>query len=280
MVGSSNRPSQAWPLIRASWHLLLRDKKLLVFPALSGICCVLLVWVNYPQLFSGSTGGITRASRPGSELMNLLSLFLLYLCLQFVIIFFNCAVVACVAMRINGEEPTLGKGLSAAVDRLPQIVVWSLVAATVGAALKIIEAMFGRFRDLVGIVLEISWAAVSFLVIPILVMERKTGFGVTRASRQLLRETWGEGLRSTFRLYRLSLYLNIGGMILLAVGFMIPSSMVTVVFIVLTALYVPLSLTAQSALKNVLQTALYYYARHGIVAEGFRRESLRWAFFK
>lgn len=57
MVGASNRPSQAWPLIRASWHFLLRDKKLLVFPALSGICCVLLVCANYPQLFSRSTGG-------------------------------------------------------------------------------------------------------------------------------------------------------------------------------------------------------------------------------
>jgi hypothetical protein len=275
MAKSSNRPSEAWPLIKASWRLLLRDKKLLVFPALSGICCMLLVWANYPQLFSGSTGGITRVSRPGSEMMNLLSLFLLYICLQFVIIFFNCAVVACVAMRISGEEPTL-----TAVDRLPQIVVWSLVAATVGAALKIIEAMFGRFRDLVGIVLDMSWAAVSFLVIPIMVMERQTGFGVTTTSRQLLKETWGESLRSSFRLYRLSLYLNIAGMILLAVGFMIPSSMVTVVFIGLTALYVPLSLMAQSALRGVLQTALYYYARHGIVAEGFRRESLRWAFFK
>src|SRR5260370_2751033 len=37
------RASYTWDLMRASWNVLKRDKGLLVFPLLSGICCLLVL---------------------------------------------------------------------------------------------------------------------------------------------------------------------------------------------------------------------------------------------
>ena len=63
-------------------------------------------------------------------------LFAFYFANYFVIVFFNSALVSCVLARFAGMECSLGDGLRAAGSRLPQILGWALVSATVGVILN------------------------------------------------------------------------------------------------------------------------------------------------
>ena len=65
--------------------------------------------------------------------------FAYYFCNYFVIVFFNAALISCALLQFHGETPTLGDGLRAAWSRLPQILAWALVSATVGMLLKAVE---------------------------------------------------------------------------------------------------------------------------------------------
>ncbi len=273
--------SRTWALIKGSWDILKQEKRLILFPILSGLCCILLV---APFVWRLSEDG-DQEFRPADDanwdsLTYWLVAFLIYFSLHFIVTFFNSATVAYVSLRIQGEEATLKDGLLAALDCMPLIAGWAMIAATVGLILVLIEDRLGRVGRLVVEILGISWAALSFLVVPILVIERKNAISATKESAELLREVWGEGLLSTFYFFRVFLYLCVPGALLFALGFMIATNASVVICITLSGIYFMLLTITHSTLKTIFQTALYYYARENMVAEGFRRDDLRRAFSK
>jgi hypothetical protein len=205
-----------------------------------------------------------------------LTVFLIYFCFHFIITFFNSAVVAYAAKRIQRENVTVRDGFLTALDCIPLIAGWAFLSATVGVMLNIVEARFGRFAGIIIRVLGISWAAVSFLVIPVLVIERKDAVSATKESAELLKEVWGEGLLSNFYFFRVFLYLSLPAVLLFLLGFVISTNAA----VSLAAIYILLLMIVQSTLKSIFQTALYFYARDNLVSDGFRREDLRSAFTK
>jgi serine/threonine protein kinase len=118
--------------------------------------------------------------------------FAFYLATSFVIVFFNTALISCALIRFDGGNPTLGDGLSAAVARLPQILGWALLSATVGTILKQVEErvpLVGKF--VIGLV-GMAWAILTFMVVPILAAEGLGPIAAVKRSTSLLRKTWGE----------------------------------------------------------------------------------------
>ena len=151
-------------------------------------------------------------------------LFLFYFLNYFIVIFFNSAVIACAILRMRGGEPTLSIGFNAALSRLPQIVGWALVAATVGLILRALENVARKRGNLVGQIvaglLGMAWSVVTFLVVPILVVEKKGPFEAVKESAALLRKTWGEQLVGGLRLRDWSSSCSgLGGFIPLFLGF-------------------------------------------------------------
>src|SRR5438128_2315901 len=122
-------------LAKQSWRLLAADLSLLVFPLLSGIACfaVLLSFVM-PVVWSDSYRDLLGNRALGYGLM-----FAFYFLCYFAITFFNAALAACVIEHFRGGQPTVMFGLHAAAARLPQIVAWAALAATVGFILRLIE---------------------------------------------------------------------------------------------------------------------------------------------
>src|SRR4029077_13330612 len=82
--------------------------------------------------------------------------------------------------------------------RLPVIAGWALVSATVGLILRIIEDRSARIGQIVAALLGMAWTVVSFLVVPILVIENKGPIAALKDSTALLKKTWGEQLVSNF----------------------------------------------------------------------------------
>jgi hypothetical protein len=271
--------SRTWSLIKASWNILKQDKWLLLFPSLSGLCCLLVITPFLLNLFEEDDAKVPLTNDSNTEfLVYCLLAFLIYFCLHFIITFFNSAIVAYAALRIRGENATVRDGFLIALDCILLIAGWALLAATVGVILDIIEERIGRFAKLAVTTLGISWAAVSFLVIPILVIERKHAITATKESAELLKVVWGEGLLSNFYFFRLFLYLSLPGILIFVLGFVISTNAAVVVCIILSATYTVLLMIVQSSLKAIFQTALYFYARDNFVTEGFRREDLRRSF--
>src|SRR5579859_817357 len=166
--------SNSFALAKASWNVLLSDKKLLVFPIVSGLCCVLVMatfaapFLFKPQLldFLGDNEGINP------PIWVYPVAFAYYFCNYFVVVFCNSALITCALIRFNGGEPTLADGFRAAWSRLPQIAAWAVVAATVGLILKAIENSNDKVGRFISGLLGVAWSVLTFFVVPVLVVEK------------------------------------------------------------------------------------------------------------
>src|SRR5258708_5324154 len=175
-----DRISASFTLARNSWDVLRQDKKLLVFPILSGIGCFLVLasflaplviirpaWLDaFWNNANGAGGNAVKSPWP------FVLAFAFYFCNYFVIVFCNAALISCALIRFNGGEPTIGDGLSAAVSRLPQILAWAFVSATVGVILKLIENANEKAGAFISAILGTAWAVMTYFVVPVLVVEK------------------------------------------------------------------------------------------------------------
>src|SRR5262249_27865382 len=94
--------------------------------------------------------------------------------------------------RLHGGDPSLATALSAANARIPKILPWAVVSATVSLVIRAVEQRAGMFGRIVGAIAGVAWSLVTFLVLPISVVE---GLGVGEAlskAGKLFKKTWGE----------------------------------------------------------------------------------------
>ncbi len=264
--------SNTWSLMAASWDLLKKDREILVFPLISGICClVVLVSFAIPIIATGTHSA--DAAAPSAPVGYGL-LFLFYLCNYFIITFFNTAIVACAAQRMNGGDPTVSYGMQAAFERFNPIFGWALLQATIGMILRMIEDRSDLVGKIVAGLLGMAWAVTSFLVIPVLVVEKMGPIDALKESAALLRKTWGEQLIGNFSFGLVFLVLAIPAFLFGALGFMSNSGIGAIAGIMLAVLYFIGLALVQSALQAIFQTALYFYARDNKAPQGFDNAAL------
>lgn len=269
-----SRISYTWSLMGASWGVLKKDREILVFPFIAGIC-TLLISASFliPFYTSGNWMPPDSDASFQQQLNYYLILFAFYFCNYFILIFFNSAVVACAEIRMRGGDPTVRDGIQVAVARLPLILGWALLSASVGLILRIIEDRISSVGKLIVGVLGMAWSVVSFLVIPILVIEKKGPVTAFKESTMLLKKTWGEQLIGTFSFGLIFFLLAIPAALLIAVGAATGSAGM-IFFIVLAVVYILILASIQSALQTIFQAAVYLYAREGRVPDGFQSEQL------
>jgi hypothetical protein len=275
------RLSNGWRLAQQSFRVLMLDKELLLFPAMSGLACS-LVMASFalPLWQSGQVQVILDQKRVDVGPLGYLLLFTFYFVNYFVVVFFNAALVECAIIRFRGGDPTIGDGLRAAIARLPQIVGWALVSATVGVILRAIESRSEKVGQLVAGLLGMAWGAATFFVVPVLVVEKVGPVDALKRSFAILKRTWGETLTANFSIGLFVFLAYLVALVPLAVGVavagvpgLIGGALVTV------ALWIVISL-ASSALNTIVLAAAYLYAAEGSVPRQFDAELLRDAFVK
>jgi hypothetical protein len=262
------RLSYTWDLMRASWNVLKKDKALLVFPLMSAICCILvLASFAVPIFLADAWRPPTRNAAAAKQVIYYGTLFLYYFANYFVITFFNVGIIACAVERMRGGEPNLSFGFNAALSRLPLIVGWSLLSATVGLILRIIEDRSSKAGEFVAGLLGIAWGVASFLVVPVLVVERKGPFAALKDSAAMLKRTWGTRLAGGFGFGLIFILMAIPGFALIALAVYIFGSMHNIPLAVacggLAIIYFLGLALVQSALQSIFQAAVYLYASGG-----------------
>lgn len=261
------RLENTWHLMGASWDVLKQDRELLIFPLLSGLSC-LLVLLSFALPLLGAGFAEESLGFFGSTLSYVVT-FLFYLVNYTVITFFNAAVVACAAIRMQGGNPTVSDGFRAALARLPLILGWAAVAATVGMVLRVIEERSEFLGKLVAGLLGMAWTLTSFLVVPVLVIDNKGPFEALQQSGRYLKKSWGEQVVGNFSFGLVFFFLSLPGFLPIVVGFLSGSMSMLVVCIGLAVVYwIGLSLV-QSVLQSIFQTALFLYLKSETAPRGY-----------
>ncbi len=275
-----------WELVQETWGVLWEDKKLLVFPLMSMIAC-LAVTASFagPLWGSGYLDTLLDEQNPGADPLAYVLLFAYYFATYFVIIFFNSALVACAIMRFEGQEPTLSDGIRAAGARLPQILVWSLVSASVGVILKVLESRLEQVGAIVAGLLGMAWSVTTYFVVPVLVVEKLGPIEATKRSLAILRKRWGEALGGYVGVelfaWGIMLVAFIPMVLAVVVGVMgsVNGNMVLAVLGFGSALTIMLiSAAVIAALHGILLAAVYLYAVRGEVPSQFPKSTLEGAF--
>lgn len=270
-----------WQIMGASWRVLNRDKELLLFPALSFLALI-VVTVSFiaPIFITGLIGfsGDDFAVHPGGRALPQAAyyvvLFLFYFCNYFVIAFFNTAVVASAIKRLSGGDPTFGYALGEAFSRLPQILGWSLLAATVGMILRMIEERSEWLGRLVAGVLGAAWTITTFLVVPVLVVERKGPVEALKRSASLLKSTWGEQLVGSFSFGAIFFLLALPGFVVIALGAAGGEAVLIAAAIGIAVIYFIVLALVQTTLKTIFQAVLYVHATGSVLPPSFDQEML------
>jgi len=261
----------AWLLTRQSWRVLMLDKELLVFPLLSGIACILVLASFVAGAFA--TGSF-QEGKAQNDAVAWAALFAYYFVNYFVIVFFNSALVACALIRFQGGNPAVADGMRAAGARLPQILAWALLAATVGVALRMIQERVALVGRIVIALLGAAWTIATYFIVPVLVVEKLGPFDAVGRSTALMKQTWGESLTSHIGIGAATGLITFLGVLLIgaasvalavamsSAGFLIAGGVAVAAFLVLAAL-------VSSALSSIVLAALYLYAAEKKVPQAF-----------
>jgi hypothetical protein len=280
--------SFGWDLAMQSFQVLKEEKRLIVFPLLSGIAClVVLASFAVPLWGTPQFRAVVEDGQVPNDVLSYVLLFVFYFINYFVIVFFNSALIACVVHRFRGGTPSISFGLGVAMLRLPQIAGWALVSATVGLVLKIIESRSEKVGQIVAGLLGMAWGIVTYFVVPVLVVEKAGPIEAVKRSTAILKKTWGESLSANFSLGMIFFVVFLLAFIPLALVVMLGVYCLSVGQVVLGGLaltsavliFILISLVS-STLSTILLAAVYVYAAEGKVPGQFEPELIQDAFQK
>lgn len=276
------RIATGWDLAKQSFGVLRHDKELVLFPLMSGAACLLVLasfavpLYNTPW-FHQFVGEHRQA--PQNPLFYVV-LFAFYAINYFVIVFFNAALVSCALKRMAGENPTIGYGIQQASARLPQIIAWALVSATVGIILKGIESKSDKIGQLVTSLVGAGWAIATYFVVPALVVEKVGPWEALQRSTSLMKRTWGETLVGKLGIGLYVFAAMIPGFALMLAGCaaVAANAILGGALIALAVVWILAVSLVSAAVQSILLTALYLYASQGEAPPQFDATLLQNAF--
>ena len=253
------------------------DPELMVYTFLSALFSLLAIGAA----ISGSVGLDVITSDPdcigdecGSELVfaHMAIWFVFYMLVSVITVFWNAAIVASAYERLSsGTNPSFSYGIGQAMKCLPQILVWGLIAGTVGLFIQILEGL-ARGNDapiplrivagLASFIIGIAWWIVTFFMIPMIVLERAGVMDSMGRSTELFKRTWGEDVTShigTGILMTLCIFVLIGT----SIPLMYLGDLGVILGIIILAVGLLFTVLFFSTVEAVNRASLFYYAKTG-----------------
>jgi len=264
-------------MAQASWRVLQSDKELMVIPILSFFATVAAtilsggaVYFSLAHHHNVPPGQSEFSATPITYAVGIVA----YLLITFIVTFFAAALVAGARERLLGGNPTLGSAFALAYDRLGPIFLWSLLTGTVGLVLNAIQNRAGIFGAFVVRAIGMAWQIVTWLAVPVIVVEGTGPITSLKRSAGLFRQTWGENLIGQVGFGLLGFLFMLPGLViagLLMVHFPVVGILVGVTWVAVVSV-------VTSTLSGIFRTALYHFAAGQPVPPEFAHEQLAGAF--
>lgn len=249
---------RTWDLYKKSFDVLCADVEIVLFPIMGALSAILLAaGFFFPMYHFGIPESLGRGT---ADWDTYGLLFLWYYLNYLVILFFNSALVGCANIRLSGGNPTVRDGLRIALRHLDRIASWALMAATVGLILDSLRnrgnKLIGR---LIGAGLGLSWTLMTYLIVPVIILEDRTTYGSMERSAELFRQRWGEQLTGGVGFGFLNLMLLIPGLLLAWLLFALDHALAVIMLL----WYIIILATLSSSVKGIFTVVLYRYAATG-----------------
>lgn len=181
---------RSWSLYKASFRVLMADRELLVLGPVALVAfvfhlgLVLLVAWSFSKIAPDGWGAAAGI---------LLVFFLYAFGMTVLVTFLNAMVMAAATERLQGGNPNLQSAFGKVWSRKRSLLTWTLIASTVGFLLAFVALRGGASR-IVPLFGGVAWNLATFLIVPVLVLQRLDVGASLRRSQQIFRSTWGESL--------------------------------------------------------------------------------------
>ncbi|HUR61365.1 MAG TPA: DUF6159 family protein [Candidatus Thermoplasmatota archaeon] len=282
-----------------SWRMLRTERDLWVFPLLGlasmlAFAAVLVGVVVWGVLALGpSFLNLLHVPRGARPFLFFLAMPLMYP-LMVLTSLFNAALCHAAHERLEGRPGRKKDAWRRAVAQLGPIARYNLLAMLVSGLLAVVGQLLDRLRIIpyIGQAFQtlgaLAWAVAAYFVIPVLVVEgERSAIGALRTSTALARDQWGKATAGIVTIglavmvpmllvFLPFLLFMMGLPLLMAAGIVSAKAMFPLVLTagcVIVVASLAMGLFA-SMVGSLYQTALYRYARTGIVSLPFTPETL------
>jgi len=301
-----NKLKRSWTLFKCSVSVVLQNKQLLVFPALSFVFTMIILFLAITPVAFQSTGYkldqgahwkavgsslfATKSIAQGESSTTKVTFKPLaigigvgiYMLAMFLATFFNVAFFHQILHALKGDPVSVQGGFKFAVSKLKAIALWSLFAGLIGLIIKVLEERLEAVGRLIMRFVGLAWSVASVFVIPVLIVEPGSNpIEVLRKSAATLKKTWGEslagylGLQFGRLLVVLCSIMFLGGALVASIvtrnGWILLSGVVLWVFALIAFAYLT------SVAGQVYRCALYIYAAEGAIPQPYNDELLQMA---
>ena len=266
--GFFNRISNTFKMIKSCADVLKKDKELLFFPFFTAISVGLLLLIMY----SGGYLDNLDSEQGGSPFPIVILVFTA----NFIIVFFNSALVSAALERLRGGDPNVKSGLSHAVKHIHHIFFWSIIVTIVAiliAAIRGDRRDNSIFRQIFASLIQAGWAMMTFFVVPIIVSENLGPISAIKRSTSLFKQTWGDQVVANFGFGIFQLFAVMLGVV---IGWFF--GLFSPIFgIIVGGLLSAMSVAVIYTLEGIYKAALYEFALGEKPLE-FQQEDLRTAY--
>lgn len=266
---------RSWELAKSSWATLKADRELLALPAFSFLASLLVLGVFLGLVFIVDYDSTTGFDDFELSTAGTILLVLAGVALAIVATYFQAAMVGGARERLTGGDPTISSALGTATSRLGLIVPWALFSWTIGAVLRALEENAGAIGRFVVSLIGMAFRVVTFLAVPILVVEKLGPIATLKRSAELFKRTWGENLAGQAGIGIVAFVAMIPIVIVAA---LIGAAISPILGIIVAVPLVAVVAVVTTSLTAVYQTALYQYATTNEVPAGFEDSNLGGAF--
>lgn len=271
------RFSNTWSLMKSSFEVLKEDPKILIFPVLSGIFSLLIIGsFLLPFFASGNFSSIQiLGNQPG--VLGYIYLFLFYFISYFVVLFFNSASVVYAVEVMRSGAPTISNALKMVIHRITPLLGWTFIAATVGLIINSLENSSDSIGKIFSAILGLSWTVVSFLVLPILIVEGKGPITSLKLSTKMLKNSWGEQLIGHFSFGLIFAVLTLPIFLIIFVGLQ-SGGAAAILGLALGIVLVIAMGVVQWSLQSIFMGAMYLFVRQEKIPSSYSLSQISNAF--
>lgn len=262
---------RGWKMSKLSMSVVKKDPELMIYMFISGFLSLLaMIGMSLPQYLEQSWTVDAEGQMTGAYMGFV---FTGYMVISIIVTFWNSAIVANSHIRLTGGDPKFMDGVSAAMSKIHIIVLWGIIAGTVGLLLKILNqaargqkggaAVFAMILTAIGAAV---WWMMTFFMIPHLILENQSLGESLRSSKNLFHKSWGENITS-------GLGINfIGGFFVVLIGILtfvmaLALGPLWYIGVGIGAIGIAIALTWTNAAEQVAVTALYLYSKNGKMPE-------------
>ena len=281
---------RSWEITKISFRVIKKDKELLIYPFLAAIFSMLFsVAILFPTIiYEMIQSGVPEDVLSAFSFVEYLIVFATYLGLALIATFFNVCVVYTVKTRFEGGNATLGSSFKFAFSKFHLIISWSLLTATVGLLLYILDRIAESLGNAGEIIVRIirgiigmAWGIVTIFVIPGMVYYGLGPKDAIKKSVDTLGKTWGESIVRHFGMGFIQfLFFLLGAGIGSGIYFLTQSLGITgiIITVVVVFIYFLILTLVFNVANSVYNTALFVYADTGSIPQGYNKKLMSNAF--